>query len=112
MSTQQQTTVIESIVSNYNNDAVSTVEDMSDEICGIHINDQYIYQPRNGEWIWYVHKNNDDVQSVSIFFTSVSYDGEGDAFLKHDDATATIVRPDDFAETFNNLLKQIAENTA
>lgn len=110
MSTQQQTTVIESIVSNYNNDNVSTVEDMSNEICGIRINDQYIYQPRNGEWIWYIHRYNDDVQSVSIFFTSVSYNEEN-IYLKHDGTTATILQKDDFSETFCNLLKQIADNT-
>ena len=110
MSTQQ-TTVIESIVSNYNNDAVSTVEDMSDEICGIHINDQYLYQQRKGEWIWYVHRNNNDVQSVSIFFSSVSYN-DGDIFLRRNGTTIAIIEINNYSETFCNVLKQIAENTA
>jgi len=112
MSTQQQTTVLESIVSQHNNDSVSTITDMSNEICGIHINDQYLYQPRNGEWIWYIHHNNDDVQSVSIFFTSVSCDDNEDVFLRNEGTTSAIIRSDDFSETFYNLLKEIADNTA
>jgi hypothetical protein len=111
MSTQQQTTVIESIVSNYNNDNVSTVEDMSNEIYGININDQYLTNPRDGKWVWHIHHYNDDVTTQSVFFTSVSH-GEDALHLKRNGETATFVKDDDFSETFQNLLKQIAENTA
>jgi len=111
MSTQQQTAIIESIVSQNNNDDVSTVEDMSDEIHGIDINDQYLTKSRNGEWVWHIHYHNDDVTTQLIFFTSVSR-GEDSLHLKRNGETATLVGKDDYSESFQNLLRQIADNTA